>query len=250
MLVALVATSKCRGKSPGDFFYVSKRPMAKELSIFVDESGDRGGEARYYLLTLVFHDQANDIMREILAYEKRLSVAGLPNIAFHSEPLLNGHKEYGNLTIEQRKKMLVTFSALVRRLPISYTSFVYRRNEYDDLAKLTARMKRDISNLLYDRLQFFQSFDEVKVYYDNGQDIVKQALDQSICFMLSKGVVERRKTSMTDYTPEQAADYFCTIELAAVKYDANEDGKTYNKFFGGSRDFKKNWLKQARRMSI
>ena len=154
MLVALVATSKCRGKSPGDFFYVSKRPMAKELSIFVDESGDRGGEARYYLLTLVFHDQANEIMREILAYEKRLSMAGLPNIAFHSEPLLNGHKEYGNLTIEQRKKMLVTFSALVRRLPISYTSFVYRRNEYDDLAKLTARMKRDISNLLYDRLQF------------------------------------------------------------------------------------------------
>lgn len=146
--------------------------------------------------------------------------------------------------------MLVTFSALVRRLPISYTSFVYRRNEYDDLAKLTARMKRDISNLLYNRLQFFQSFDEVKVYYDNGQDIVKQALDQSICFMLSKGVVERRKTSMTDYTLEQAADYFCTIELAAVKYDANEDGKTYNKFFGGSRDFKKNWLKQARRMSI
>ena len=122
--------------------------MAKELSIFVDESGDRGGEARYYLLTLVFHDQANEIMREILAYEKRLSMAGLPNIAFHSEPLLNGHKEYGNLTIEQ------------------------------------------------------------------------------------------------------AADYFCTIELAAVKYDANEDGKTYNKFFGGSRDFKKNWLKQARRMSI
>ena len=65
MLVALVATSKCRGKSPGDFFYVSKRPMAKELSIFVDESGDRGGEARYYLLTLVFHDQANGSIIEV-----------------------------------------------------------------------------------------------------------------------------------------------------------------------------------------
>ncbi len=35
--------------------------MAKELSIFVDESGDRGGKARYYLLTLVFHDQADSI---------------------------------------------------------------------------------------------------------------------------------------------------------------------------------------------
>ena len=35
--------------------------MAKELSIFVDESGDRGGKARYYPLVLVFHDQEGSI---------------------------------------------------------------------------------------------------------------------------------------------------------------------------------------------
>lgn len=224
--------------------------MTKELSIFVDESGDRSGRARYYLLTLVFHDQADDISEEIQGYEERLARSGLPDVPFHSEPLLNGHKSYKDLSIEQRKKMLFAFSALVRRLPIGYVSFVYRRSEFEDLAKLTARMKRDISNLLFDRLSFFQSFDEVKIYYDNGQDVVKQALDQSIGFVLFKGVVERRKTSMLDYRLEQVADYLCTIELAAVKYAAKEDGETYNKFFGGSRDFRKNWLKQARRMAI
>lgn len=48
---------------PGYFFYPFHQefPLAKELSIFVDESGDRGGKARYYLLTLVFHDQADSI---------------------------------------------------------------------------------------------------------------------------------------------------------------------------------------------
>ena len=224
--------------------------MAKELSIFVDESGDRGGKARYYLLTLVFHDQADDILSEVRSYEKRLAENGLPDIAFHSEPLLNGHKGYEGLAVEQRKKMLVTFSALVRRLPVRYAVFSYRRSEFEDLGKLTARMKRDISNLLFDHLGFFQSFDDVKVYYDNGQDIVKQALDQSIGFVLSKGVVERRKTSMVDYRLEQVADYLCTIELAAIKYAAKEAGETYSKFFGGSVNFKKNWLKQTRRMAI
>lgn len=68
--------------------------------------------------------------------------------------------------------------------------------------------------------------------------------------MLSKGVVVHRKTSMTDYRLEQVADYLCTIELAAVKYAAKEDGETYNKFFGGIGSFKKNCLKQARRKSI
>ena len=62
--------------------------------------------------------------------------------------------------------------------------------------------------------------------------------------------LERRKTSMTDYRLERAADYLCTIEPAAIKYAAKEDGETHNKFFGGIGPFKKNWLKQARRKAI
>ena len=62
---------------------------------------------------------------------------------------------------------------------------------------------------------------------------MKRALDRSISKVLSKGVVQRRKTSMTDYRLEQVADYLCTIELALVKYEAKEDGETYNKFLAG-----------------
>ena len=76
---------------------------------------------------------------------------------------------------------------------------------------------------------------------------MKRALDESLNSVLSAGVVKRRKTSMTDCRLEQVADYLCTIELAAVKYEAHEDGATYNKFFGSIGAFKKNWLKQARR---
>lgn len=209
--------------------------MAKELSIFVDESGDRGGKARYYPLVLVFHDQADSIAEAVTGYEAKLARADLPNIPFHSEPLMNGHKDYEFLDIEQRKVMLAYFS-----------SFVYRRSQFEDPARLMERMGRDISSAMIEHLGFLQSFDDVKVYYDNGQDIVKQALDRSVGKVLSKGVVRRRKTSMTDYRLEQVADYLCTIELALVKYEAKENGETYNKFFGGIGSFKRNWLKQAR----
>ena len=49
------------------------------------------------------------------------------------------------MSLEQQKKMLYSFNVLVQRLPIKYTTFSYRRSEFDDLAKLTACMKRDIS---------------------------------------------------------------------------------------------------------
>lgn len=103
---------------------------------------------------------------------------------------------------------------------------------------------------MVEHLGFFQSFDDVKVYYDNGQDIVKQALDRSVGEVLSKAVVRRRKTSMTDYRLEQVADYLCTIELAPAEYEAKEDGETYSKFFGDIGPFKRNWLKQARNKRI
>ena len=86
--------------------------------------------------------------------------------------------------------------------------------------------------------------------HDNGQDIVKQALDRSVGKVLSKRAVRRRKTSMTDYRLEQVADYLRTIELALIKYKAKEDGETYNKFFGSIGSFKRNWLKQARSKRI
>ena len=220
--------------------------MAKELSVFVDESGDRGGEARHYLLTLVFHDQADSIAEAVTGYEAKLARADLPNIPFHSEPLMNGRKDYELLGIERRKAVLAHFSSFVRRLPISYVTLVYRRSQFEDPARLMERMGRDISSAVVEHPGFFQSFDDAKAYYDNGRDIVKQALDRSVGKVPSKGVVRRRKTSMTDYRLEQVADYLCTIELASVKYEAKEDGETYNKFFGGIGTFKRNWLKQAR----
>lgn len=221
--------------------------MARELSIFADESGDRTGKARYYLLTLVLHDQLESIAAKVANYETSLLNANLPNIPFHSEPLLNGHDPYENLSVEQRKKMLFAFNVMVQRLPIEYVTFIYKSSEYVDEDRLRDRMERDISRTITERLDFFQSFDDVKVYYDNGQAIVKRALYGAIGSALSKDVMVKKRASMTEYRLAQVADYLCTIELAAVKYEAKEAGATYNKFFGGIGAFKKNWLKQARR---
>lgn len=221
--------------------------LARELSIFADESGDRTGKARYYLLTLVLHDQANAIKSNIFQYENSLLHSDLPNIPFHSEPLLNGHDPYDNLGLDQRKKMLSSFSALVRYLPIEYVTFTYKSSEHADEDELCNRMERDISRTITERLDFFQAFDDVKVYYDNGQAIVKHALYSAVGSTLSKNVMVKKRASMTEYRLAQVADYLCTIELAALKYEAREAGATYNKFFGGIGAFKKNWLKQARR---
>ena len=127
---------------------------------------------------------------------------------------------------------------------------MYRHSEYGNTQTLANILRRDLTELFSDNLEFFQSFERVKIYYDNGQDIVKRTLYESVESTLSKQAIIKKRTTMTEYRLTQVADYLCTIELAAVKYAARENGGTYDKFFGGIGSFKKNWLKQARRKAI
>ena len=199
------------------------------------------------LLTVVIHDQADSIAEKVLSYERSLALANLPNIPFHSEPLLNGRAAYRSLGIEQRKKLLYSFNIFVQRLPIRYRTFACLRRERASEEALESYLKRGLQDMLLGDLAFFQSFDRVTIYYDNGQDMVKRALHESVASSLSKQAVSQKRTTMTEYRLAQVADYLCTIELAALKYAAKEEGATYDKFFGGVGAFKKNWLKQARR---
>lgn len=82
------------GESPGYFFIHSIRnPHWPRSSASSSTRADRGDKTRYYLLTLVFHDQADSIAEAVTDYEAKLARADLPNIPFHSEPLMNGHKD-------------------------------------------------------------------------------------------------------------------------------------------------------------
>lgn len=65
-----------------------------EISLFVDESGESGTESKYYLLTLVLHEQDSSIDDQIRLYENTLREKGLPDIPLHTSPLLNGHDDY------------------------------------------------------------------------------------------------------------------------------------------------------------
>ena len=57
----------------------------KELSVFVDESGDFGTYDKrtpYYILSLVLHDQSIDITEDLMALEREMTNIGYPDHCF------------------------------------------------------------------------------------------------------------------------------------------------------------------------
>ena len=219
-----------------------------ELSIFCDESGGMNGTSRYRLVTLVFHDQSQDISPHIEAYERNLEDKGLPNIPFHTGPLMYGKGPYRDIDLADRRKMMASFAFFQAKLPFKYKTFAYRRSEFDGEASFMARFKRDLVLLLCDNLSFFQSFDQVKIYYDDGQRTISNALHAALEYELSKHAVMYRDASPADYRLSQVADYLCAIELIGIKFDAHEINATDEKFFGlSATTFKRDYLKKARR---
>lgn len=221
-----------------------------DLSIFIDESGGQNSISKYVLMTLVFHNQSTPVAMPIGEYENSLALKGLPDIPFHASPLMYGKDAYRNLDHETRHRLFSSFFVLVRKLPISYKTFSYRRRELSDTGLFTTRLKRDLAVFFIDNLGEFQKYDSIKIYYDNGQHMITEALHRAIEFSLSKQAVLYRNASPLDYRLAQVADFLCTLELAAIKYDNHEETPSDKKIFGSTRMFKRNYLRFIRRKSF
>lgn len=217
-----------------------------ELSIFVDESGDQSG-SRFYLITLVFHDQSIGFRQFEAPYIQSLIDGDLPDIPFHMGPLMNGHQDYQELSLRDRKRLLATFSVFAQHFPFRYKTFSYVKAEASSMDALLLRMKRDLVNFLFDHLSYLQAFEKIKIYYDNGQAIVTEALHTAIEYTLSKDAIIYRDAEPRDYRLFQLADYICTLELIAMKYAFHDDRPTDHLFFGSWGNFNKNNLKKVRK---
>ena len=221
-----------------------------ELSVFVDESGNCGNDAKYYLVTLVFHDQADAIREHIGCYERVLADKGLPDIPLHMNPLMRANEDYKGMDIKTRLRLLSSFATFAVKCPFTYACLAYPKDWFSDDTALFATMRRDLVLLLFDNLPDLQRYDAVKLYYDDGQELLADVLHKAFEYALGSQVVTYRDCSPRDYRLQQTADYICEVELAAIKYSKAEQGNTEKLIFGVWRDFNKNHLKKLRKKKL
>ena len=201
----------------------------RELSIFVDESGDFGcyeRHAPYYIVTMVLHDQ-------------RIGYAG--GQAIHTEPLIRRENPYQNYRPNERRAIFSRLYYFTLNCDIKYKSFIFKKSEYRDIFKLEARMAREISGFIRENLPYFQSFEKVILYYDNGQHELNRILNTVLATELADYDV--RRVQPNDYKLFQVADLICTLELLEQKMNDKQMSKSELLLFHSKRDLKKDFLK-------
>lgn len=192
--------------------------------------------------------QKNNISKNIKIFDTYLLNLGYKNHAIHTGPLIRRESIYSNDLIEERKHLFNTLFNFARKLDFQYTCIKVKKNECRNIITMTSKVSKLLADTLRTNQNFWNSFDNVIVYYDNGQIELTKILTSVFSTLYTH--LEFRKVKPIDYKLFQIADLICTLELLAEKSKNNSFSRSELEFFNNVRDFKKNYLKPLRKKML
>ena len=223
----------------------------KEISVFIDESGsfdpDRSS-SRSYLVCMVFHDQDIDLSKEIASLDASLANMGLKSDqCIHAGPLIRREKEYSEMSREERRGVFTRMMGFLRKINVTYKCFRVDKSLIGSRQDIHDPLLQQIVQFLISNAAEFNSYDKLKVYYDNGQSDVSLILRDAFALFSSK--IE----FVPNVTPEkyklfQVADMIATLELVRLKLETEgRISDAEKEFFLSIQNLKKNFLKPTAR---
>ena len=217
----------------------------RELSIFIDESGDYGEyqhHSPYYIISMVFHDQSVPIDDSVRKLNQELSYLKLDNLCIHTGPIIRMEEIYNVMSKKDRRTILNKLVAFVRNVDIRHVSFAVEKKHLDGSVDIIASISKQIASFIHDHYDELLPYDAIKVYYDNGQIEVTKMLASVFGALLPR--VEFKKVLPVDYKLFQVADLICTMRLLTLKLERNDLSKSEIEFFGNRKNLKKNYLQR------
>jgi len=223
--------------------FLSKAVYMKELSIFVDESGDFGEfehHSPYYIVTLLFHNQADDITNNINIMNDKLKHLKLPVNPIHTAPLVRREYEYKILTLLERKQIFNAIYNFTRTSKITYHSVIVDKRQCIKEYDLIEKLSKNLSSFLKKHMMSFMDYDRIVCYYDYGQRELTHILITA--FNIALNNVEFTKVAPANYKLFQATDLLCTMELLSLKLGRKTLTKSELIFFTSARDLEKSYM--------
>lgn len=218
----------------------------KELSIFVDGSGDFGfpeQKPSYYLVTLLYHDQSQSIHSDIDKLDECVRLSGSSIRYIHAGPIIRREGVFKDYSIEERRKFLYSMLNFINHCQFRHDTLVINKDEAIDMTDLSNKITNELLKRLAAKKSFFDKFNKIIVYYDRGQAELSAVLETVFSKELTN--VEFRKAEQSKYRLLQAADFICTFELINIKRNEKRLSKSEEQFFYKPNELKKTFLKSV-----
>ena len=191
---------------------------------------------------MILHDQAMDISEQVQNLNFKVRSLGYDEkSAIHTAPLIRREQAYANESPNKRRALFASLFFFTMRCPIRYRTFVFEKRLFEDAFSLEGRMAKELSSFIRDNLTFFQKFNDVILYYDNGQTELNRILNFALSTELS--TYSYRKVLPINYKLFQAADLICTLKLLDLKCEHGELSRSEQLMFHSKRELRKQFIK-------
>jgi hypothetical protein len=144
----------------------------KELSIFVDESGDFGEysiHSPFYIITMVFHDQSENISDIVKNLDYRIAAISDRNL-IHCGPIIRREEIYRHISLDERRRIFNSLYFFAIKAPVSVKTIIVNKKECDiddDLA-LSTKLVKQLAEFIKQNVEYLQSPYTEKAHYFSG----------------------------------------------------------------------------------
>lgn len=221
-----------------------------ELGIFIDESGTfeksnslNNNISDLYIVSFLFHDKSVSIEKGIKNFEDFLFRNGLDkHLPIHTMPLIRKQKQYQVFNEELRRKLFYRLFVLMCKLKLKHKAFIFDKKFCTSKQNIRKQLEIYIKEIIRDNYDYFKKFDEIVIYYDEGQDYLTKILHSAFSTTLSNYRF-KKNVNQENYRILQCADMVCSLELIKQRQKNNEHIKAVENFFISERKFNKNYGK-------
>lgn len=219
----------------------------KTLYCYVDESGDFGPfdvRSPLYAVSLVLLSSEDDAEPYLSMFRRRLKSKKCGEYPIHVGPLIRGEEPYGELDRPSRYELFQIAWDLLMLSPTRVLNITIKKEKGDPLVFIA----KGLAKAIYEHLDFFRSFDEVVVYYDNGQIQLKTMLLAIFSANFLNFTMKLAKQGENPFL--QVADLCATLTLLEYKVKESNLSASENYFFAGRRFLKKTILPMFKAKSL
>ena len=215
--------------------------MKKEkiLTIYCDESGDLGGydkKSPIYCMSLILLSSEDDATPYLREFHRRFHSKNGGDKPFHTGPIIRGEESYRDINRGERLELFDIAYDLAHKAPIKTINIRVKKESNKTLDILS----KELTRLIFNNIEYFRSFDNIKFFYDNGQIQLKTMLITIFnAYFLN---FEMILALQSEHPFMQIADLFATLSLLEYKVKEGSLSTSENVFFGGRRMLKRTYL--------
>lgn len=222
--------------------------IIKRLNIFIDESGDFGfvkGSSDLYAVSFTLHESADSIENELKYLNRKLSDLNYDGM-IHLAYLVAKRGDYSHFDLERRKSIFWAIFYFSNRVKVKIRTVIIEKKYINKKMQLNMALAREIGKFINDNKAYFDTFDKIVIYYDNGQETLATILDT--LFATNPKVERRIEFDHTKKRLFQVSDMLTVIDKLDYKRKNNITFTKAEKYFFNGKDFRHiiNLLKNKR----